>query len=213
MSTAGGRTAKSGFVTATLSAEAEGWTTVIEWTHPDTVKTTLELQRDGETSRFERMWKETPEGLTELQSSLASLRTGGSGWSGAISLVLGGEHDSPAIHLWSAGSEPANLMAARVGLERVGHLDFARAALLLERGRASRAAGHDAASIRDLAMGLQALGDSYSHPSVIDDTGMMMVLAQYEQEQGNLPAAAILYERVLESRVTVYEQLHRELVR
>lgn len=208
MSTAGGQTAEGGFVTAKLAARWEGWSEAIEWTDPATVKTTLELERDGQTSRFERVWRNASEGHAELQASLAPLRTRGGLGSGAIALVLGGGARPPVTHLWSPTSEPAELAAARAGIERAGHLAFARATLLFERGKASRAAGRDAGAIHDLSTGLKVLGDLYWSPAVIDDTDMKLVLAQHEEELGHLPVAATLYERVLESRLQIYEHFH-----
>jgi len=208
MSTAGGQTAEGGFVTAKLSATWEGWSEAIAWTAPATVTTTLELQRDGQTSRFERVWRKAPEGHAELQARLAPLRTRGGVGSGAISLVLGGGARPPVTHLWSPASEPADLAAARAGIERAGHLDFARAALLFERGQASRAAGRDADAIRDLSTGLEVLGNSYSSPLLLDDTGMVLVRARYAEKLGHLPEAARLYDRMLEARLELYEQLH-----
>lgn len=55
-------------------------------------------------------------------------------------------------------------------------------------------------------VGLDRLGERYLYPGLIDDTGMKLLLAEDNANQGNLPAAAHLYDRILEARLEVYAE-------
>lgn len=77
-----------------------------------------------------------------------------------------------------------------------------------DRGKKLREQGNNEAAIREFSTALEMLGDSYQHPSVIDDTGTKLALAQHEAERGNVQVAATLYERVVASRLALQERLH-----
>ena len=52
------------------------------------------------------------------------------------------------------------------------------------------------------------LGNDYTSPKVIDDTGMKLTLATAEARSGKLAAAVTLKKRVIEARLEMYRKLH-----
>jgi hypothetical protein len=107
--------------------------------------------------------------------------------------------------VWSEADDIALLQQARSDLERVAHLAFYEASLALERGREE--APNDAEqACRTFAAGLEALGQRYAGPEVDDDTGMKLLLAEQRLKERNFAAAAVIYERILEARLSVYTQ-------
>lgn len=58
-----------------------------------------------------------------------------------------------------------------------------------------------AAARRHVAHGLEAIGDRYLSVAAIDSTGMALVLAAHEAEQGREPDAVGLQRDVLHSRI------------
>jgi hypothetical protein len=99
-----------------------------------------------------------------------------------------------------------NTMSATSG--KAEESGVVKAKELFESGKASRAQGNEEAAIRDFSAAVEALGTVYQSPAVIDDTGMKLTLARHEANLGHLPVAATLYERVMESRLARYDQLH-----
>jgi hypothetical protein len=54
--------------------------------------------------------------------------------------------------------------------------------------------------------GLSLVGDSYYTPAIIDDTDTRLVLAQHEEEQGNLERAASYLQTVLRNRLALLHE-------
>ena len=52
---------------------------------------------------------------------------------------------------------------------------------------------------------LEMLGGSYVSDGLVDDTGMKLALAKIEEKKNNLEVAAVLYVRILKSRVSLFE--------
>ena len=53
--------------------------------------------------------------------------------------------------------------------------------------------------------GIKSLGDLYYMPNVIDDTGMMLTLAEIEEKDGHIETSANLRKNVLTSRLSLYK--------
>ncbi len=62
------------------------------------------------------------------------------------------------------------------------------------------------AGLKALHEGLDALGDRYATPGVVDDTGLALTMADVTESQGMLGAAYAKRRAVLEERVAMCEQ-------
>lgn len=108
--------------------------------------------------------------------------------------------------VWSAADETAPLAQIRSVIDKAAHLAYRVAILALARGRDEARRGADEQACGTYLAGLDALGDRYAGPDLLDDTGMKLLLAHEHREQHRYKAAATIYERILEARVTVYAE-------
>ena len=84
-----------------------------------------------------------------------------------------------------------------------GYSDAVAQLQLADRG----AARHDLkAASAALAVGLQKLGDVYTSPGTLDDTGMHLALAAAREHQGKLKVAVMMKRRVLLERLDLCRQ-------
>ena len=89
------------------------------------------------------------------------------------------------------------------------HMHYKKSLTMLESGRdilKEKKRDNEEKAIEAFQSGIKTLGDLYKHPDLIDDTGMKLMLAESNSENGNTAEAIVLFERVLESRLTVYEE-------
>ncbi len=198
----------SGFIAAKLTARRGEWSEVIEWSDPGTVKTTLELSGVGDTRTLSRVWSGEPKGPEALQARLLDVLRAPVAGAGDHVLILSAGGGPSATSTWPIEGEPEPLAKIRAEMERIGHAGFARATLLFERGSQALSNDEHGAAIKDFRAGIAALGSSYRSPSVIDDTGMKLVLAEGEEANGRLKVAANVLSRVLESRLALYAKLY-----
>jgi hypothetical protein len=106
--------------------------------------------------------------------------------------------------VWSPHEESAQLAQLRSDLDQTGHLSYHVAAHALARGRNEAERGEDEHACPTYLAGLDALGDRYFSPGLLDDTGMKLILARDNVREHRFKAAALMLERILEARLQVY---------
>jgi len=110
----------------------------------------------------------------------------------------------PAPHPGPSGSAVAETGQPREILIEHSHIPFMRASAAWDAGRALVEGGQLADAITVFRGGIEALGDRYKTPELIDDTGTKATLAEMKRKAGDLTTAAVLYDRVLEARISAY---------
>ncbi len=83
---------------------------------------------------------------------------------------------------------------------------YQRATHLLEVAHEGFRKGDLEAGLKALHEGVDALGDRYVSPNVVDDTGLELTLADVTESQGMLGAAYAKRRAALEERVAMCEQ-------
>jgi tetratricopeptide (TPR) repeat protein len=201
----------SDFVSGTFFQQgASGWITAA-WTEPGRVvvrRPVVQGRLDEVAQTVIALGEEDESRLQQLAGAL--VRAGGAlGAAARGTYVLDLEQASRGAGtrlVWSAADEPERLAEARAHIQQVAHLAYHEAKLALELGREQARRNDYEQACRSYRAALDALGDRYAGPELIDDTGLKLRLAREQERRGNLQAAAALYERILEARLTVYEQ-------
>jgi hypothetical protein len=122
------------------------------------------------------------------------------------SLEVRGSDAAPAIRSWSAATETDPLREIRTALENLAQIRYTQALLGLSYGRSLAERGRRADAVGIFRRGIEALGDSYYGPELVDDTGTKLLLAENFASKGDWERAATVFDRVLEARLQVYAQ-------
>lgn len=92
------------------------------------------------------------------------------------------------------------------------HTQYKESVSMLESGRdilKEKKSGNEKKAIELFKSGIETLGVLYKHPDLIDDTEMKLILAENNLQNEKATEAVVLFERVLESRLTVYEEHYK----
>jgi hypothetical protein len=106
--------------------------------------------------------------------------------------------------LWNETGEPKELYALRREIELTAHVPYVMAKVAFDSGTSRKAAYDYAGAVHSYRAGIKELGTLYASPYLFDDTGMKLLLAEEKEGNKDVEGAAVLYGRVLESRLTRY---------
>ncbi len=176
------------------------------WVTSDLASVSVTLRNEGPERTLELSWEVSTADFGQGQILLANPPSVPQPAAYDCILEISRYGQKTMVLAWDTQSEPDSLRQMRVLLEKIGHSRYSEAAALLRRGSAWAGAGKFAEAIQTFRAGIEVLGTMYRDPSgkMIDDTGMKLVLAESSEREGKLQQAAAVYERVLESRTTVY---------
>src|SRR5262249_17306181 len=113
---------------------------------------------------------------------------------------------SPVIRSWSAATETDPLREIRTAFEDLSQVRYTQALLGLSYGRSLVERGRRPDAVGIFRRGIEALGDNYYSPELVDDTGTKLLLAENFASKGDWERAATVFDRVLEAPLQVYAQ-------
>lgn len=193
------------FLAADLQIKQPSLTARIRWPAPDLTTTSAVLVSSGLTQEVERTFRGTPKHSREAQQLLFNIHRLETSYPGEYTLSVTSSDGKLVNVSWARRAESEELTKLRAFFERAGHLRYVEALAYLEQGQELGKAANLPAAIRDLRAGIDVLGNLYLGATPVeDDTGMKLLLADSEEQQGKLSQAEALLERVLDSRTRVY---------
>ena len=83
--------------------------------------------------------------------------------------------------------------------------DLKTITLNLKKGESARTAGAFENAVSECKGGITKLAGEYFSEDVIDDTGLKIALAEAKYREKDLKTSAVLYCRMLESRIEMYK--------
>jgi hypothetical protein len=99
-------------------------------------------------------------------------------------------------------------LAAQPGANDAPHAALAGSRAYLALGRAQLAADKPSGAVECAQAGLAELGPNYVAPTAMDDTDLKVLAAEDLVGAGQVADGASTLLRVLEERISLYEQLH-----
>lgn len=179
------------FIAATLEARSGPIASAVDWSAPEAVAVTARLELPGAPPEASYRWQVPATAAADGQAALAALRAARGG-AGPVTLP-----EAPVA---------PDEAEARRALAALSHLRYSEAAAAHAAGAALSARGETEAALRAFEAGIEALGDLYQSPDLIDDTGMKLAMGRAARTQGRTVEAAALLSGVLESRLAAYRE-------
>lgn len=178
----------------------------IAWSDSDRISVTIRLDLRLDPSGFDKTWHLTPGDSRQMQSLLGALVEGSAQIGDDCILDLGRPGGMSIRHSWSLATETHLLRQVRQGFDNLAHLHYTEAIAALELGHNLSAMDRQRDAIAAFRLGIEALGDRYVGPNLIDDTNAKFILAEHSLRINKMAQAAALFERVLESRTQAYQR-------
>lgn len=193
------------FLFARMYLRSTASETRVEWLDGPTISVQLRLLTEGPTQQVINSFSVAHGEDARAQELLSALKQNVVAVAAPDCVIeLGRAGKVLTTVSWTLSNESAKQRQVRVELERLAHVHYVEAIAFLKRGRALGEKYESA--IRAFESGLEALGDRYTGPDLLDDTGAKLILAESVRAHGDLRQGATLTERVLESRIAAYAQ-------
>ena len=192
-----------------LSSQLNNTNSNIQWTRFDQVAVVVTLEEFGQKQTTTQTWPVATDSYQKIRSKLAQIKKLKQyDMPGQYTLIshLKDEKDTQAQ--WSFNSETDELKAIRTDLEKLGHLHYVKAHAYSELSEALYQQDNVEQAMKSLKAGIDALGDHYQNPDLLDDTGMKLVAGEGHEDKGEYETAFYLYKSVLESRMDVYSKIN-----
>lgn len=154
-------------------------------------------------------WTGTPlkDHLATVEKMLSQIRASKNGKD--FQLKVNWPERAATMVAWNATGEPSDLRELRREMEFMTHVPYVVAKGALVHGNELESKKDYAAAVHAYRGGVDELANLYSSPDLLDDTGMKLVLAESQEENGDTKTAATVYGRVLESRIHAYSEKYR----
>jgi hypothetical protein len=114
-----------------------------------------------------------------------------------------GDNDA-RIASWQIADETPAQTAVRNALDNDVHLHYGIALAYLKAGHDAELAGDRTLAGNAYKEGVEVLGNEYRDKSVLDDTGMKLVLADGVESDEGIEAAGPVYRGILQNRLALY---------
>lgn len=183
------------------------WKTEIYWGNPVKISVTITDDTVQKYPPVEKIWKIEDIELKYMQKLLndtfdLKIKNGTE-----CVLNLTNQNDVPVNISYDKKNETSILRKIRKKLELLTHLYYTEALFAFSIGKKLQERKMFDEAIRFFALSIETLGDLYKKPEIIDDTDAKLIFAEHNHKRGALEESAILYNRVIEARLQVYQSL------
>jgi hypothetical protein len=201
--------AEADFIGSEFSTKTATSKTLVRWVKPDEVVVSVQLPGRGAQSAAlrARKWVGEPANAVAVQRRLGNFGDLNLGGLADFTLYLKRGGRKVATLNWAAVNETKELAELRGMLDGVAHLPCAEAMAYWDEGHTLTQHKLYAKASQTLATGLRILGERYRGPTLRDDTGTHLVMAEHHEKAGQADAACRLFDRVLKSRIAAYQAL------
>jgi tetratricopeptide (TPR) repeat protein len=183
------------------------WETVIFWGNPVKISVSANDDIVQKFPPIEKFWKVEDVDLKDMQKMLKDA-VDQNIKKGKECLLDITNHSGASINIsYDKNDETEALSKISKKLESLTHLYYVEALYafsigekLLERKMFNEAIGF-------FSLGIETLGDLYKNHEIIDDTDAKLIFAEHNYKRGLLEESATLYNRVIESRLQVYQRV------
>lgn len=181
------------------------WKTEIIWGNPVKISVTV---NDGTVQKYppiEKFWKVEDIDLKDMQKLLNDAVDHKFKKSTECVLNLTSQSGMSINISYDKNDETEVFSKIRKKLESLTHLYYIEALFAFSIGERLQERKMFNEAIGFFTLGIETLGDLYKSPEIIDDTDTKLIFAEHNYKKGLLEESTVLYNRVIESRLQVYQ--------